>query len=306
MTMKKNSKINASKTLPPDEQPRKSSAAEPPPPWTHGKHQPISGRVFVTPEMASEWLEANRVNRRVRSRAVDRITRDIKRGRWIYNGQSIVFSKTWRLLDGQHRLMAIVAAGVAVEAAVATGVEDAAMDRIDTNGAGGRGHATAYCAARGIEENNDVNARINACYAALTGEIPCSSEEFGEAYEAFMPGVEAMATYFAAHRAGLGRASIAAAFIIAWRESPDAVIAAAQSYITGANLPAKHPMLVLRDSALSATRDKRTGGGTRARIAETRGALSLVLAAVAGRKRAQAKGAAPLSAIERLRELHEL
>mgnify|MGYP007026935052 CR=1 FL=1 len=127
------------------------SAAEPPPPWTHGKHQPISGRVFVTPEMASEWLEANRVNRRVRSRAVDRITRDIKRGRWIYNGQSIVFSKTWRLLDGQHRLMAIVAAGVAVEAAVATGVEDAAMDRIDTNGAGGRGHATAYCAARGID-----------------------------------------------------------------------------------------------------------------------------------------------------------
>lgn len=303
---KKNSKTNANKALPLDGQPRKSSVADPPPPWAHGKHQPLSGRVLVTPEMAAEWLHANRGNRRPRGRAIDRITQDIKRGRWIYNGQSIVFSKTWRLLDGQHRLMAIAAAGVAVEAAVETGVDDAAMDRIDTNGAGGRGPATAYCAAHGIEENNDVNARVNACGAALTGETPRTAEEFGKAYEAFAPGVEAMAPYFAAHRAGLGRASIAAAFIIAWRESPDAVIAAAQSYITGANLPAKHPMLVLRDSAMSATRERRTGGGTRARIAETRGALSLVLDAVAGRKRAVAKGAAPLSAIERLRELHGL
>lgn len=298
--MMKSSKTYATKTLPLDGQPPKP----PPPTWEHGKHQPFGGRVLVTPEMAAEWLRANRGNRRPRSRAVDRITQDIKRGRWIYNGQSIVFSKTWRLLDGQHRLMAIAAAGIAVESAVETGVDDAAMDRIDTNGAGGRGAATAYCAAQGIEENNDANARVNACRAALTGAPPRTSVEFGEAYDAFAPGVEAMAPYFAGHRAGLGRASIAAAFIIAWKESPDAVIAAAQSYITGANLPAKHPMLVLRDSAMSSAR--RTSGGTRARIAETRGALSLVLDSVAGRKRALAKGTAPLSAIERLRELHGL
>ena len=310
---KKTNKTTAPKTTAPllDGQPRRSTAADAPPPppsqtWPYGGDAPRKGRVIVTPEMARGWLEANRNNRRLKVKCVERIAKDIKAGQWIYTGQSITFSETWRLLDGQHRLIAIANCGIACEALVETNVDDAAMSKTDTGGAGSRSPATAWCTSNNVEEHKDITARVNACFAALVGEIPRTSGEFGEAYEAFIDGVNGVMPQFAAHRAGLGRASIAAAFAIVWKESPAAVLAAAESYITGANLPPKHPMLVLRNSSLRASSERRTGGGTRARTAETHGALSLVLAAVQGKGRTQSKGAAPAADIERLREAHGL
>lgn len=68
----------------------------------------------VTPSMASRWLEGNTHNRSINNGHVERLAREMKAGRWHLTHQGIAFSPSGRLLDGQHRLWAIVMSDVAV------------------------------------------------------------------------------------------------------------------------------------------------------------------------------------------------
>ena len=86
----------------------------------------------VTPELAAEWLKENINNRKIRLDHVKKIAADIKAGKWILTGDAIRFSDS-RLIDGQHRLLAIVQSGTTVETVVMFGVPDSAFDRIDQN-----------------------------------------------------------------------------------------------------------------------------------------------------------------------------
>lgn len=70
-------------------------------------------RVHVTPDMAREWLDVGNVDNRTLRHAVVRRYADLmKRGEWRPTHQGVAFSAR-RLIDGQHRLTAIVESGVA-------------------------------------------------------------------------------------------------------------------------------------------------------------------------------------------------
>ncbi|ALN78561.1 hypothetical protein [Lysobacter antibioticus] len=88
--------------------------------------------VSVTPEIAGHWLRRNDTNRPVRKKAVTQYVNDLKNGRWQQNGETVKFGRSGRLLDGQHRIAAIAAAGVAQPMLIVTGVADGAFDTIDT------------------------------------------------------------------------------------------------------------------------------------------------------------------------------
>lgn len=89
--------------------------------------------VFVTPEMASEWLAKNTNNRRLVKGHVESLEAVLSRGEWMLNGETIKFSNDGRLLDGQHRLHACRNSGIGFWTYVAYGVEADAFDTIDTN-----------------------------------------------------------------------------------------------------------------------------------------------------------------------------
>lgn len=59
---------------------------------------------LVTPKMARDWLERNTDNRPLRPGVVDGFMQAYRRGEWKVTHQGIAFSKSGRLLDGQHRL----------------------------------------------------------------------------------------------------------------------------------------------------------------------------------------------------------
>ncbi len=59
------------------------------------------------------------------------LARQMKAGRWIHTGQPIIFSDLPRLIDGQHRLEAIIEAGVTVTFDVRFGIADRAFSVID-------------------------------------------------------------------------------------------------------------------------------------------------------------------------------
>lgn len=88
--------------------------------------------VQVTPELAEMMLERNQDNRPLRPRKVQLWSSMLTEGRWKLHHQGLAFSRTGKLLDGQHRLAAIAATGVAASMQVTFGVEDAAFDVLDT------------------------------------------------------------------------------------------------------------------------------------------------------------------------------
>lgn len=88
--------------------------------------------VRITPEDAVAMLEMNDSNRPLNDQHVKRIARQIADGKWKFNGDTIKIAVTNDILDGQHRLWAIIEAKTAVETIVVRGIEADAFATIDT------------------------------------------------------------------------------------------------------------------------------------------------------------------------------
>ncbi len=88
-------------------------------------------RVTITPEMAGEMLAHNVHNRHLRQRTVAAYAIDMTEGNWMWNGDSIKFAINGALLDGQHRLQAIIEADVAIDMLVVRGLPSETQDTVD-------------------------------------------------------------------------------------------------------------------------------------------------------------------------------
>ena len=71
--------------------------------------------VTVTPELAKEWLGLNEVNRKTRDEKDRQYSEDMREHRWVFNGDPIRFDNRGKVIDGQHRLRAVVLSGVAIQ-----------------------------------------------------------------------------------------------------------------------------------------------------------------------------------------------
>lgn len=99
--------------------------------------QPSLIVVKLNSDQARQWLAQNTNNRRIRKSLVAYLRRQIDNGEWQdSHPQPIVFSSAGRLLDGQHRLMAIAesdfANGHGVRLRVETGASDLVREYLDT------------------------------------------------------------------------------------------------------------------------------------------------------------------------------
>jgi hypothetical protein len=94
--------------------------------------KPSASVVFISPEMASRWLERNTHNRKLRPSTVTRYARDMASGNWELTGEAIKFAADGTLLDGQHRLAAVIKAGATVPIYVVRGLAVEAQRVMDT------------------------------------------------------------------------------------------------------------------------------------------------------------------------------
>lgn len=89
--------------------------------------------VEVTPEIARRLIEtSNHGNRKVRPMVVKKYAKIMKNGDWRFSPETISISRSGRLLNGQHRMLAVIESGVACRFLFATGFEDdvfAVLDR---------------------------------------------------------------------------------------------------------------------------------------------------------------------------------
>lgn len=93
--------------------------------------KPTSSIVQVTPEMAGEWLAGNTVNRKIRQAPVNQYASDMLAGRWTLTGDAICFSPDGLLLNGQHRLNAVVSSGMTIPMLVMRNIPAEAMGNMD-------------------------------------------------------------------------------------------------------------------------------------------------------------------------------
>lgn len=84
---------------------------------------PVSARDLLT--------NHNPKNRKVSTTTVALYTRQMKEGRWVLNGEGIMFDTKGDLLNGQHRLLACVESGVAFQTLVVRGLPSETIDSMD-------------------------------------------------------------------------------------------------------------------------------------------------------------------------------
>lgn len=117
---------------------------------------PTAVVITITPQLAKELLRRNTRNRKLRERAVGDYARDMAAGHWAINGEAIKISAKGDVLDGQHRLHAIVQADTAVDMFVVIGLDPAAQETMDS----GRKRSTADVLALRTEENAATLAAV--------------------------------------------------------------------------------------------------------------------------------------------------
>jgi hypothetical protein len=96
---------------------------------------------LVKPALAEEWLGKNQINRNVRDRVVAAYARDMAAGNWRLSGEGIKFAASGRLLDGQHRLQAVVRSQAEVWMLVVRGLADDTQQVMDSGAARTAGDA---------------------------------------------------------------------------------------------------------------------------------------------------------------------
>jgi hypothetical protein len=202
----------------------------------------------ITLERAEEYLAANRGNRNIVQSHIAAMARDIRNGQWMFNAQPICFSRTGRLLNGQHRLSAVLEAGQPIEVLVMRGLPEEAFETYDKQ-------AKKAPAVEEMFEDFGDKALISATAVLLwrrelkpAGE-PNARPTASEVRDVITAHPELMRLRgFARKLVRYGRSSalVYAAYRVL-RDDPMLGHVFLDRLETGANLPAGHTILRLRD-----------------------------------------------------------
>ena len=87
---------------------------------------------IITPEVAQALLGRNTRNRVISSASLSTLRRALRNGEWRPNGEAVKIATNNDLLDGQHRLLAIVETGISMTTLVVTGLPPETQDTMDT------------------------------------------------------------------------------------------------------------------------------------------------------------------------------
>lgn len=86
----------------------------------------------ITPQTAAEYLSHNAPNnRRIKRAHVEMLARDMQSGEFKTTHQGIAFDKNGMLIDGQHRLQAVLMAGVPVKMVVSRNCDTTTLTSLD-------------------------------------------------------------------------------------------------------------------------------------------------------------------------------
>lgn len=206
---------------------------------------------LVTPALAAEWLKSNTRNRHLISSKVDSLAAIIASGLWRTTHQGIAFGEDETLYDGQHRLHAVIKAGVPVRVAVTRGLLAPTLEAIDLGTVRKIEDVMAF--AGGPRISNNFRAAVMACaqlvaIGSINGgkckadihTLRAAMDEHGSDVAAVVP-----------TRARFYNSSLVSAFAIAHRTAPIKTAEFIALFHSGDGIGVGHPAYVLREYFLT-------------------------------------------------------
>jgi hypothetical protein len=148
--------------------------------------------VSVTPDMAKEWLAENDSgNRSVSLADVFRLSADMSSGQYELTHQGIAFNKSGVLIDGQHRLRAVVKSGCTVRMVICRDVDASVHAAIDLGRKRSLGFVTglgskrvAVCRALAFLCGGAKHLSVSSWSKAMTITI---NEKYRDSLDTLMP-----------------------------------------------------------------------------------------------------------------------
>lgn len=221
---------------------------------------------MVSPSLANRWLTLNRRNRKVRKLHVQRLAKDMAEGRWKVTGEAIAFDTEGSLQNGQHRLLAVVEAGVEVPMLVVRGVSPDAFDVIDQGSV-----RTTGDALRSLGVSDPViiaaAARLALLYdlypdkpwnTAVQSITKTQVTEYAEQHAAALLLAEGASRHWHFGRSRYSAIITGAYLIYRKHGKSEKFTEFSNGLVTGANLPEGSPILALRNYIINS----RTGNKT--------------------------------------------
>jgi len=170
----------------------------------------------ITPKQAEKYLQFNTSNRSLRKKLVSQYARDMANGKWKLTHQGVAFNCDGTLLDGQHRLMAIVESGVAVQMLVARGVDTSNQLVMDDHAKRSAGDALTL--ARGERVTTNEVAIVRAAIE-LQGKAFVSRNtkaELNELIDQFRGSLDFTAEFLVTKHRGVTSAPVWGAIALSW------------------------------------------------------------------------------------------
>jgi hypothetical protein len=180
---------------------------------------PQTATILVTPSLAKEWLSQNTNNRPLNTPHVARLAKKMADGEWLFTHQGIAFDVLGRLVDGQHRLQAIVKAGATVPMLVTTGVDTHSFEHIDVD-ANKRSASDLLSIRRPSAKNTHrLTSLAAASMAGLQGSYNGGPRECSEFCDELYDDLAELLNIFAATPNLFTRAASLAVFFNAFRSN---------------------------------------------------------------------------------------
>jgi hypothetical protein len=207
-------------------------------------------REVITPETATKMLEGRAPNRTPSDQRIQSYANDMIAGRWVDIHQPIALGPNDELVDGEHRLRAVVRANVPIAMWVARGVP------LDNRWAIDQGRARSVGDALRINDGLKHGPKLakwfrviesmGADWKATRIVSPARVRELASAY------AESVEWALASGPRGrlIARAPVVAALIYAHRVLPEATERFSAKYSTGESLVAGDPAFAMRQSVL--------------------------------------------------------
>src|SRR5215469_2042244 len=175
--------------------------------------------VQVTPEVATTWLRLNKSNRPLRKATIVRLAKMMEKGEFKDDHPDhIMFDENGYLINGQHRLHAIVRSQKTAQMRVLRHVPRDMAYHIDIGVR--RTIEDSVWIADG-EKVDRLGLKLLTRFAgggwvASSGTLPYTREELIAIYEKYQEALAAVAALFIEHKQGSARAAIRAAVVRGW------------------------------------------------------------------------------------------
>lgn len=221
---------------------------------------------LITPEVAEELLKHNVNNRNPRRDRIDKYARIMDLGEWAMTGQPIIVGSDGTVMDGQHRLMAVLRTGRSVWMLVVRGVDPRLMPMIDRGAArtGGdglkwAGHPYANMSAAAIRQLlvlfQGKSVKDGHSYNAI------ADHELVDAYPHFEHVIAWAAPLAKQVNTALRVAPAKYLAATLWLSvndcDPESIQDFSRQLISGADLPEGSPILALRSWAVNVSVSKK-------------------------------------------------